>query len=138
VSKWVLFGLLIAGALGITAAAYWPSDSDLGGSTGDNIAERIERECGESVRDRARPDDFQAPAFSRQGIDLIYITCPSGYVNPYAELTQFESGADLERAYETSGPKARRAQYCIAGNEAISGDFSGFYGLCNELGGHFR
>jgi hypothetical protein len=138
VSKWVLFGLLVAGAVGITAAAYWPFGSSVGGSTGDKIAERIERECGESTREIVNPEDFDAPAFSGQATEVVFITCPSGYVNPFAELTRFSSSSALQRAFATGGPKVQRDWYCVAGKEAIGGDFSGFAGLCNELHGHFR
>ncbi len=35
-------------------------------------------------------------------------------------------------------PKVKQDAYCIAGREAIYGDFSGFHDLCKQLGGSFR
>ena len=66
------------------AAFFWirASHSHLGGRAGDEIAERIERECGDSTREKVKPADFQTPAFSSQATEVIFITCPSGEVNP--------------------------------------------------------
>jgi hypothetical protein len=133
----------VAGIVAVLAAVaaffwIWSSRSHLGGHAGDEIAKRVEGECGASTRKKVDPSDFQAPEFSRQATDLTFITCPSGYVNPFAELSQFSSPTALERAYKRSGPKVRLSWYCLAGREAISGDFRDFSGLCKELGGHFR
>ncbi|HEY1236805.1 MAG TPA: META domain-containing protein [Solirubrobacterales bacterium] len=114
------------------------SHSHLGGRAGDEIAERIERECGDSTRAKVEPADFKNPAFSGQAAEVDFITCPSGEVNPYAELSRFESPAALRRAFETGGAKVQRDWYCVAGKDAISGDFQDFAGLCRELGGSFR
>jgi hypothetical protein len=138
VGNWQVAGSVVV--LIAVAAFFWvrASHSHLGGQTGDEIAERIERECGESTRKRVDPADFQAPAFSSQAREVIFITCPSGFVNPYAELNRFSSSAVLRRAFVTSGAKVQRDWYCVAGKDAIAGSFSDFAGLCQELGGSFR
>jgi len=136
-SGWILAGLA-ALALVIAAVIVLAFESDLGGSTGDKIAEHIEQDCGDSTREKVDPEDLDVPAFSNQAMEVIRITCPSGYVNPFAELTRFTSADALRGAFQTSGPKIQRDWFCVAGREAISGDFRGFAGLCNELGGSFR
>jgi hypothetical protein len=116
----------------------WTSDSDLGGHAGDEIAERIERDCTGSTRQSVDPEDFHVPAFSRQATEEVFITCPSGFVNPFAELTRFRTPAALRKAFRISGPKVDRDWYCVAGRDAIRGSFSDFVGLCGELDGTFR
>jgi hypothetical protein len=122
------------------AAFFWirGSESQLGGHAGDEIANRIERECGDSTREKVEPADFRTPAFSRQATEVIFVTCPSGEVNPYAELNQFGSAVELERAFKNSGLKVNRDWYCVAGDVAISGSLSDFAALCRDLGGAFR
>ena len=137
-TKWQVAGI-VAVLAGVAAFFWiWSSRSHLGGHAGDEIAERIERDCGDSTRKKVDPADSQAPEFSRHATNLTFITCPSGFVNPFAELSEFSSASALERAYKTSGPKVRLSRYCVAGSAAIYGDLRDFYGLCGELGGHFR
>jgi hypothetical protein len=138
VGNWQAAGIVVV--LAAVAAFFWirGSQSHLGGRAGDETAERIERECGDSTREKVAPADFQARAFSSQAMEVVFITCPSGEVNPYAELNRFSSPAALRRAFETGGPRVQRDWYCVAGKEAIAGSFSDFGGLCQELGGSFR
>jgi heat shock protein HslJ len=139
VRNWLAAGV-IALVLAAVAAFFWigGSHSHLGGHAGDEIATRIERECGESTREKVDPADFQVPAFSSQATEVDFITCPSGEVNPYAELNRFSSPAVLRRAFETGGARVQRDWYCVAGKNAIAGDFQDFAGLCRDLGGRFR
>lgn len=113
-------------------------DSGLGASTGDEIAKRIEQECGASSRDRVESENFHVPQFESRAMEVIHITCPEGEVNPFAELIRFRSPAALEKAYEAGGTKVRRDWYCIANSEAIEGSFRDFVELCQQLGGRFR
>jgi hypothetical protein len=108
VRNWQAAGISVV-VMAAVAAFFWirGSQSHLGGHAGDEIANRIERDCGQSTRERVQPADFQVPPFSRQATEVIFITCPAGQVNPYAELNDFGSVAALERAFKAGGPKGR-------------------------------
>jgi hypothetical protein len=118
--------------------------SDLGGKTGDELAAGMERECGDSTRRTLDQDDLQErafflpPRFIEQATDVIGVTCPTGVVNPYAYLIRFRSAAALAAAVEAGRPQIDRERFCIAGAEAIMGDFKGYPDTCAGLRGKFR